>query len=259
MPSAMGQQTLNTRHGIPQGSNIQMVSVNGIARPSTSVLPLSPVTNVFFHVGQHHALPQFPGQTVDATKKQLKKQTKKAVKKASGKKTDGKAPATSSSESETDDSDLEIVSPEEPSPIPPTRPADPEAAIQYDTLQAVWSPRNRRPNVDKVKNALVAFKDVVKTVRDAWKEKTQAMKAAENKNENERAAQIKKEVLLQRRLMNVIVSTTLEKGHPMIIEKYVSFPFPCHFHLHAHLAYFCQGHRIHYRIESLFNVISLVT
>ncbi|KAL5354996.1 hypothetical protein BJX96DRAFT_756 [Aspergillus floccosus] len=223
MPSAMGQQALNIRHGIPQGSNIQMVPANGIACPAISVLPLYP-TNFVFQVGQHGALPQIPGQTVDAAKKQLKKQTKKVAKKASGQKTDGKSPATSSSESETDESDLEIVSPEEPSPIPPTRPTDPEAAIQYDTLQAVWSPRNRRPNVDKVKNALVAFKDVVKTVRDAWKEKTQAMKAAENKNENEKAAQIKKDVLLQRRLMDVIVSTTLEKGHPMIVEKLGEHP-----------------------------------
>lgn len=129
-------------------------------------------------------------------------------------------------ESETsDDSDLEIQLPEEPSPIPATRPNEPEAAVEYDTLQAVWSPRNRRPNADKVKNALVAFKDVVKRVRDTWKESSQAMKIAENKEENDRAAQLKKDVVLQRRLMDVVVSTTLEKGHPAIVEKYVLYLF----------------------------------
>lgn len=97
--------------------------------------------------------------------------------------------------------------------------------MEYDTLQAVWSPRNRRPNADKVKNALVAFKDVVKRVRDAWKESSQAMKIAENKEENDRAAQLKKDVVLQRRLMDVVVSTTLEKGHPAIVEKYVLYLF----------------------------------
>lgn len=97
--------------------------------------------------------------------------------------------------------------------------------MEYDTLRAVWSPRNRRPNADKVKNALVAFKDVVKRVRDAWKESSQAMKIAENKEENDRAAQLKKDVVLQRRLMDVVVSTTLEKGHPAIVEKYVLYLF----------------------------------
>jgi hypothetical protein len=151
---------------------------------------------------------------------------KKARTKTVSKKSTTLAKKSSASESETsDDSDLEIQFPEEPSPIPATRPSGPEAAVEYDTLQAVWSPRNRRPSADKVKNALVAFKDVVKRVRDAWKESSQAMKMAENKDENDRAAQLKKDVVLQRRLMDVVVSTTLEKGHPAIVEKYVLYLF----------------------------------
>ncbi|KAL4895324.1 hypothetical protein BDV59DRAFT_153471 [Aspergillus ambiguus] len=194
----LGQQSFNASPGITHPS---VVSING----------------------QIGTMPNVPA--VGARKKQpgTKKQTKKVSKKAPGRMTNGKT-NSSSSESETDDSDLEIISPEEPSPIPPARPSDPEAAIQYDTLQAVWSPRNRRPNAEKVKSALVAFKDVVKTVRDSWKEKSQAMKAAENKNENEKATQIKKDVVLQRRLMDVVVSTTLEKGHPMIVEKLGEHP-----------------------------------
>ncbi|RHZ48883.1 uncharacterized protein CDV56_103618 [Aspergillus thermomutatus] len=150
---------------------------------------------------------------------------KKARTKTVSKKTTTLAKKSSASESDTsDDSGLEIQFPEEPSPIPATRPSEPEAAVEYDTLQAVWSPRNRRPNADKVKNALVAFKDVVKSVRDAWKESSQAMKMAENKDENDKAAQLKKDVVLQRRLMDVVVSTTLEKGHPAIVEKLGEHP-----------------------------------
>ncbi|KAH1919444.1 hypothetical protein KXV31_002190 [Aspergillus fumigatus] len=150
---------------------------------------------------------------------------KKARTKTVSKKSTSPPKKSSALESETsDDSDLEIQLPEEPSPIPATRPNEPEAAVEYDTLQAVWSPRNRRPNADKVKNALVAFKDVVKRVRDAWKESSQAMKIAENKEENDRAAQLKKDVVLQRRLMDVVVSTTLEKGHPAIVEKLGEHP-----------------------------------
>lgn len=120
----------------------------------------------------------------------------------------------------------------------------------------MWSPRNRRPHADKVKDALVAFKDVVKAVRDTWKEKSQAMKMAENKGENDKAAQIKKDVVLQRRLMDVVVSTTLDQGHPTIVEKYV-LSLSLFLSLN-NFAYRCDGHRSQKRIESLSRVISLV-
>ncbi|KAL2218374.1 C-x8-C-x5-C-x3-H type zinc finger protein [Thermoascus aurantiacus ATCC 26904] len=150
---------------------------------------------------------------------------KKTASKPAAKKQESKSSSSSSSESDdSDDSELEVEAPEEPSPIPPTRPEDPEAAAEYDALQAVWSPRNRRPNVEKIKSALVAFKDVVKAVRDTWKEKSQAMKTAENQSENDKAAELKKEVILQRRLMDVVVTTTLEKGHPIIVEKLGEHP-----------------------------------
>ena len=174
--------------------------------------------------------------------------------KGGSKKLDGKSASSSSETDSSDDSDLEIQAPEESSPIPATRPNEPEAAAQYDAMKAVWSPRNRRPNADKVKSALVAFKDVVKTVRDAWKESTQAMKVAENKGDNDKAAQLKTDVILQRRLMDVVISTTLDKGHPMIVEKYVLF---LSFFSFPHLA--CRhGHRSQKRIESLSHVIYLV-
>ncbi|PLB53439.1 hypothetical protein P170DRAFT_349544 [Aspergillus steynii IBT 23096] len=148
---------------------------------------------------------------------------KSATGKVNGKNVGGKT-ASSGSDSESDDSDLEIEQPPEASPLPPSRPTEPEAAANYDTLRAVWFPRNRRPHAEKVKSALVAFKDVVKKVRDAWKDKTQAMKMAGNKGDNDKAAKFKKETAFQRRLMDVVVKTTLEKAHPMIIEKLGEHP-----------------------------------
>lgn len=180
---------------------------------------------------------------------QLKHLGKKAV---SGKQANEKS-SSSSSDSDSD-INVQVQPPEESSPLPPTRPNEPLAAARYDALHAVWSPRNRRPNADKVKNALVAFKDVVKAVRDTWKEHTQAMKTAENQGENDKADQLKKEVVLQRCLMDVVVSSTLEMGHPMIVEKYVFFLFV----LHAFVSAFCHGYRIQKRIESLSPVIFLV-
>ena len=147
-------------------------------------------------------------------------QTKKPDTKSSKK-------TTSQSDSESsDESELEIEAPDEPSPIPPIRPTDPDAAAQYDTLQAVWSPRNKWPGPEKVKNALVAYKDLIKALRDAWKEQVQAMKLAENKGDNNGASKLKEQVILQRRTMDKIATTTLEMGHPNIVEKYVVPPQP---------------------------------
>ncbi|KAL4748633.1 hypothetical protein BDW72DRAFT_150251 [Aspergillus terricola var. indicus] len=165
-----------------------------------------------------------PAKPAPLKTKQAGVKKQPVAKKVPAKKADGKGSASSGSDSYESDSDLEIQEPEEPSPLPPARPAEPEAAAQYDVLQAVWSPRNRRPKVDKVKTALVAFKDVVKNLRDSWKETAQALKAAENKGESSDTAQIRKQVAHQRRLMEVAVIATLEKGHPMIVEKLGEHP-----------------------------------
>ncbi|KAL1963452.1 hypothetical protein VTN77DRAFT_8353 [Rasamsonia byssochlamydoides] len=156
--------------------------------------------------------------------KQAQPKPKKTANKAVSKKADAKSDSSDSDSDSSDDSELEVEAPEEPSPLPPTRPDNPEEAAEYDALKAVWAPRNRRPNVEKIKSALVAFKDVVKSVRDEWKTQSQAMKEAENKSENDKAAELKKKVLLQRRVMDVVVRTTLEKGHPLIVEKLGEHP-----------------------------------
>lgn len=154
-----------------------------------------------------------------APKSQTKKTTVKGVK--------GAKQTSSRSESESsDESELEIEAPDEPSPIPAIRPKEPEAAAQFDTLQAVWSPRNKWPGPEKVKTALVAYKDLVKTLRDAWKEQVQAMKVAENQGDNAKAAALKEQVTSQRRTMDKIAITTLEMGHPNIVEKYVPPSLP---------------------------------
>lgn len=138
---------------------------------------------------------------------------------------------TESDSGSSDESDLEVDP--EPSPLPAVRSSEPLEAAHYDTIQAVWSPRNLRVPAEKVKGSLVAFKDVVKGLRDGWKDQVQAMKTAENQGDNNKATKIKQAVALQRRIMEKIISTTLETGHPVIVEKYVpdplmfflSFPF----------------------------------
>ncbi|KAE8152465.1 hypothetical protein BDV25DRAFT_150910 [Aspergillus avenaceus] len=207
-------------------NDLQLPSVLNQPTMNGPNVPTTPNPAVIMPMNNHQALPAtILAKTADARKKQTgaKKQPKRGPGRPSTKKLDGK-PASSGSESDTSGSELEIEVPPEASPLPPIRSNEPEGAARYDAIQAVWSPRNKRPNADKVKGALVAFKDVVKAVRDVWKEKSQAMKMAENKGENDKAAQIKKDVVLQRRLMDVVVSTTLELGHPAIIEKLGEHP-----------------------------------
>ena len=160
-----------------------------------------------------------------------KKPTKKAPAKKA--KTQKKAKDESASAS-SDDSDLEIEAPPEASPIPPVRPTDPIGAAEYDTMQAVWSPRNKRVSAEKVKSGLMQFKDIIKALRDLWKEQSQDMKTAENNGDDQKAVKLKEGVVLQRQTMNKIVTTAMESGHPMIVEKYAnSLPLP-HSHSHSH-------------------------
>lgn len=132
----------------------------------------------------------------------------------------------SSSSSGTEDSDSEIeVEMDEPSPIPPARPQDPEGGIKYDTLKAVWWPRNKQPPGSAVKNAMILFSDTIKSVRDTWKTRSEALKVAENQNQEDKIPAIKKDVIFQRRLLDLIINTTLEYGHPAFVARYVLFQF----------------------------------
>lgn len=130
----------------------------------------------------------------------------------------------SSSSSGTEDSDSELeVEMDEPSPIPPARPQDPEGGIKYDTLKAVWWPRNKQPAGSAIKNAMILFSDTIKSVRDTWKTRSEALKVAENQNQEDKIPAIKKDVIFQRRLLDLIINTTLEYGHPAFVARYVLF------------------------------------
>ncbi|KAJ9305854.1 hypothetical protein DTO217A2_4597 [Paecilomyces variotii] len=217
-PTQQSQLDLSTQPTIPQLLQFRNITSQGdnqipvIKQDPGVVPPVKP------------AKAAAPKKKKSSPTKSSQTKVKKATSKASTKKQGSKSASSSSESDSYDDSDLDIEIPEEPSPIPATRPQDPVAAAEYDTLKAVWSPRNRRPAVDTIKTALVAFKDVVKSVRDAWKEQSQAMKVAENQSDNNKAAEIKKNVTLQRRLMEVVVNTALEKGHPIIVEKLGEHP-----------------------------------
>ncbi|KAJ5930126.1 Zinc finger CCCH-type [Penicillium verhagenii] len=186
----------------------------------------------------NHPLPLIP-EAVIAAKKPTKKQS---VKKTAKKEMKSKGSGSESS----DDSELEIEAPPEPSPIPAVRPTEPIAAAVYDTLVAVWSPRNMRVPADKVKNGLMAFKEIIKSLRDSWKDQVQAMKNAENQGDNDKAAQLRQSVIQQRQIMDKIMTTAMEMGHPVIVEKYVppkSTPAPAPIPFFLRFSSFAHGRR----------------
>ncbi|OJJ44419.1 hypothetical protein ASPZODRAFT_18609 [Penicilliopsis zonata CBS 506.65] len=158
---------------------------------------------------------------VKKKKTSSKKQTAKSTTKLAA--VNNQSDSSASDSESSDYSDLEIEAPE-PSPLPPTRPGEPIPAAQYDAIQAVWSPRNRQPKNDDIKKAIVAFNQLVKAVRDVWKDKCQAMKTAESKGEKDKVAALQQEASLQRQTIDAIIAATLKEGHPAIVENLGEHP-----------------------------------
>lgn len=130
----------------------------------------------------------------------------------------------SASDSEYDSDELEIEMPE-PSPIPDERPLDLVGMTKYETLKAVWSPRNRQPAAVEIRDAARSFSEVVKGVRDTWKASSEALKTAETKKQEATIPGLMKDAAKQRQMMELVLETTMESGHPAFIERYVQCLF----------------------------------
>ncbi|KAL9613061.1 MAG: hypothetical protein Q9167_002360 [Letrouitia subvulpina] len=114
----------------------------------------------------------------------------------------------SSSESEPEgDSDYETASeqevePEEPSPLPSTRPADPIKAVEYDTIKAVWAKRRVILSGAVIRTALGEYWNVIKGIRDKWKGELTTLQQATEKKERAK-----------------VIEYERRHGHPDIVEK----------------------------------------
>lgn len=110
---------------------------------------------------------------------------------------------------------------EEPSPLPPNRPSDSIKAAEYDTIKAVWAPRNRTLSVAAIRTALGEYWNIIKSIRDKWKSELTSLQQSELKTDHAKTAQLARIVNEQRRLMGSCISLTLNHGHQDIIAKYV--------------------------------------
>jgi hypothetical protein len=142
-------------------------------------------------------------------------------------KQDGQA-AASASESDSDLDSPEGEKAPELTPLilnsPP--PNDLEGRAVYDTVLAVWSPRNKISIPDRLRNGIALFGETIRKLRDAWKVQNESLKQAELGN-SATVPTLKAEVARYRDLVENITTKALEMGHPSHLQKYVfSLPSP---------------------------------
>lgn len=141
-------------------------------------------------------------------------------------KQEGKSPASSSDSDSDSESDLEIEE-EAPEPLPEIlkreRQDDLEGRALHETVQAVWSPRNKPAVPDKIRAGIAQFGETIRKLRDAWKAKNAALQQAENTNSATVPA-LKDQVAQYRRLMQHVAKEAVEWGHPAHLKKYVCIP-----------------------------------
>ncbi|KAL8831583.1 MAG: hypothetical protein Q9191_000792 [Dirinaria sp. TL-2023a] len=135
--------------------------------------------------------------------------------------------AESSSESGSeDDSDYDSgstsedeITMEEPSPLPPTRPSDPDKATEYDIIKAVWAKRNVVLSSAVIISALGEYWEIIKGIRDRWKSEGQSLQQAIDKKETTKTTEYRNRVDGKRRLLESCIRLTLKHGHKDIIER----------------------------------------
>ncbi|KAF2767648.1 hypothetical protein EJ03DRAFT_143692 [Teratosphaeria nubilosa] len=125
---------------------------------------------------------------------------------------------SSSEESSDDDSSYTSEEDLEGSPLPSKRPDTPKEAVEYDTIKALWRSKRRPVDRDTIKEALTAFWDVVKVIRDRWKADASAVTEAEAKKRLGELPLLKSRVKDQRDMIEAAFKAALKHGHRSIVE-----------------------------------------
>lgn len=138
------------------------------------------------------------------------------------------SPVSLSSETESSDDDSDYSSdysdaspPPEKTPLPSTRPQKAVEAVRYDTIKAVWLPRNKFAENDKILKGLADLWEVVRTIRDRWKTDRDAVKKAlESKQDNELPL-LRERVDKQLEMMEAVLTAAVDFGHHDLLSAYV--------------------------------------
>ncbi|KIW07837.1 uncharacterized protein PV09_01755 [Verruconis gallopava] len=138
--------------------------------------------------------------------------------------TSGKgSPVSLSSETESSDYDSDssydsdASPPPEKSPLPPSRPQKAVEAVRYDTIKAVWLPRNKFAENEKILKGLADLWEVVRTIKDRWKTDRDAVKKALELKQDSELPLLRERVEKQLELMEAVLNAAVEFGHPDLL------------------------------------------
>ncbi|KAK4540156.1 hypothetical protein LTR36_009742 [Oleoguttula mirabilis] len=128
--------------------------------------------------------------------------------------------SSSSEESSDDDDDSSYTSEEdlEGSPLPNKRPDSPKEAVEYDTIKALWRPKRKAVDSASLKQGIVDFWEIVKTIRDRWKIDAAAVTEAEVKKRIGELPLLKSRVKDQRDMIESAFRAALKHGHRSVVE-----------------------------------------
>ena len=130
----------------------------------------------------------------------------------------------SASTSATDSEDDMFNDNEPPDPKPAllvvNRPTEVIGRAMYDALSAVWAPKNKPPVWENVTNGMALFADAIKSLRDSWKIKNEALKKAELSN-SAQVSELKLDVAKYRDRMEQTMQRSLQFGHEAHLNRYV--------------------------------------
>jgi hypothetical protein len=118
-----------------------------------------------------------------------------------------------SSEDDSDYSDEE----EEPSPLPATKPEEPQGAFRYDIIKASWYPHRSQPSSEKIKTSLKQLWEIFNTIQNRWRLDSKLLKEAEDQKKMGELPVLKRRVAEQRDLLQSALKSSLELTHPDVL------------------------------------------
>ena len=126
--------------------------------------------------------------------------------------------SSSDEESSSDDDSAYSDEDDIESPLPSTRPENLSGAVEYDTIKALWRSRRRPVDGESIRQGLVGFWEIVKTIRDRWKADSAAVADAEEKKRTGEIPLLMSRVKDQRDMIEVAFKAALKHGNRAIVE-----------------------------------------
>lgn len=118
-----------------------------------------------------------------------------------------------SSDYDSDYSDEE----DEPSPLPATKPEEPQGAFRYDIIKASWYPRRSQPSSEKIKASLKQLWEIFNTIQSRWRSDSKMLMEAEDQKKTGELPVLKRRVAEQRDLLQSALKSSLEFTHPDVL------------------------------------------